>query len=575
MKKLNIPLIPIITGSAALIALIAVVVILTNAGGGAGLYITEATGTVSITSSEKGSYNGASGDVLSQGDIITVGENSSCKLVYKSKHNSDNNYIVAGENTQLVVKDKLNGKTNGEIYLNRGSLICNLAEKDKALLSVRTANSMVYPDESVSKIAYSTDGFEAFTNIYTFMGNSKIQLYDVQGNAVNDMELLIEKRTGQVATQELGPIFSYLNVEFSLGELSAFDLKQLLTIAALVDNFPYSVEEIKAFYDAAAGDASVDTLPTETEPAVTEVPEVTEPEITETTTSPIVIEPPSQTTRAPVTTTAPPQTTVQQQTTTSQHTATLPSDTDRTVTVIIVVDGDETIQEVPYGGDAEMPSVPDIPGKRFVGWDKSYMNITEDTTITAVFEDDNVVKIYHTVTICIADRTTTVQVEDGKDVPLPAVVNIEGYTFKGWDKDYRNVKADMTISAILEKENSATVKVTFMIYGMPYEQVIEFGGTAVPPFTPTTDMNGNPFIGWDKGLANITADTIINAVFGASTYTVTFVIDGTPYPVTVQAGNDAIPPSVPTFDSMGRRFIGWDGNYYAVSSDMTINAIYQ
>lgn len=575
MKKLNIPLIPIITGSAALIALIAVVVILTNAGGGAGLYITEATGTVSITSSEKGSYNGASGDVLSQGDIITVGENSSCKLVYKSKHNSDNNYIVAGENTQLVVKDKLNGKTNGEIYLNRGSLICNLAEKDKALLSVRTANSMVYPDESVSKIDYSTDGFEAFTNIYTFMGNSKIQLYDVQGNAVNDMELLIEKRTGQVATQELGPIFSYLNVEFSLGELSAFDLKQLLTIAALVDNFPYSVEEIKAFYDAAAGDASVDTLPTETEPAVTEVPEVTEPEITETTTSPIVIEPPSQTTRAPVTTTAPPQTTVQQQTTTSQHTATSPSDTDRTVTVIIVVDGDETIQEVPYGGDAEMPSVPDIPGKRFVGWDKSYMNITEDTTITAVFEDDNVVKIYHTVTICIADRTTTVQVEDGKDVPLPAVVNIEGYTFKGWDKDYRNVKADMTINAILEKENSATVKVTFMIYGMPYEQVIEFGGTAVPPFTPTTDMNGNPFIGWDKGLANITADTIINAVFGASTYTVTFVIDGTPYPVTVQAGNNAIPPSVPTFDSMGRRFIGWDGNYFAVSSDMTINAIYQ
>ncbi|MGN1102945.1 MAG: InlB B-repeat-containing protein, partial [Huintestinicola sp.] len=245
------------------------------------------------------------------------------------------------------------------------------------------------------------------------------------------------------------------------------------------------------------------------------------------------------------------------------------------VTVIIIVDDDETIQEVPYGGSAEMPSVPDIPGKKFIGWDKSFVNITEDTTITAIFEDDNAVKIYHTVTICIADKTTSVQVEDGKDVPLPSVVNIEGYTFKGWDKDYRNVKQDMTISAILEKKNSDTVKVTFIIYGMPYEQVIEYGGTAIPPFTPTTDLNGNSFIGWDKGLSNITSDTVINAVFGARTYTVTFIVDGVAYPVTVQAGNSAIPPSVPEYDSLGRKFVGWDGNFLAVSSDMTINAIYQ
>lgn len=574
MKKLNIPLIPIITGSAAVLAIIAVVVILSSSGSGAGLYITEASGTVSITSSEKGSYNGASGDILSQGDIITVGENSSCKLIYKSKHNSDNNYIVAGENTQLVVTDKLNGKAGGEIYLNRGSLMCNLAEEDKAILSVRTANSMVYPDESVSKIAYSTDGFEAYTNIYTFMGNSKIQLYDVQGNAVNDMELLIEKRTGQVATQELGPVFSYLNVEFSLGELSQADLKQLLTIAALVDNFPYSVEEIKAFYDGASANAPEDTLPTETEPAVTEVTSVTEPEPTETTTSPIVIEPPSQTTRPPVTTTtAPPQTTASQQQTTASTTASSTA-SNKTLTVIIIIDDDETIQEVPYGGNAEMPQVPDIPGKKFVGWDKSYTNITEDTTITAIFEDDNGVKLYHTVTICIADKSTTVMVEDGKDVPIPATVNIEGYVFKGWDKDYKNVTQDMTISAILEKENKEYITVTFMIHGMPYEQAIAYGGTATPPFTPTTDGNGNEFIGWDKSLVNITADTVINALFGSKTYTVTFVIDGTAYPMTVEAGNNAIPPKVPEYDSQGRQFKGWDGNFYAISSDMTINAIY-
>ena len=86
---------------------------------------------------------------------------------------------------------------------------------------------MISPNSTVSKIAYTIDGFDASTDVYTFMGNSKIQLYDSYGNAVNDPEYLVEKLKGKITSGDLGPQFSYLNIEFDLSELSAAELKEL------------------------------------------------------------------------------------------------------------------------------------------------------------------------------------------------------------------------------------------------------------------------------------------------------------------------------------------------------------
>lgn len=585
MKKLNIPLIPVITGTLALAAVIAVIIIVAGAGGSAGLYITDASGSVSITNSDNADSDAMSGEALTQGDIITSGENSSCKIVYKSKKNSDNNYIIMSPDSQLVVTEKMNGKSGGELYLNRGSVLCVLPETDKAQVYIRTADSMVYPSGTVTKIAYSTDGFEAYTDVYTFMGNSKIQLYDAQGNTVNDPEFLVEKRSGRITTNDLGPVFSYLNIEFPLSDLSARDLKNLITAANLIENFPYTAEELKNAYSAAPdADGNVTDISEDSEELTSDSSDIIQTAETidtsenTTTTPPHVIEPPAATTAPPITT-APPATTTTKpaQTEASSSAAagtTTSSDTSHEgemLTVVISVDGDETILEVPYGGSVEKPADPVVSGKKFVGWDHSFENITKDTIITALFEKDDAV--YHTVTISIADKITTIQVKDGEAAPLPKTLNIEGYIFKGWDTDYSKITSDVTITAILEKESNS-VTVTFMISGLPYTQVIEKGSTAVPPFTPTTDINGNEFIGWDKPLTNITADTTITAIFGQKEYTVTFVIDGVEYPVKVKGGNDAVPPFTPTYDSKGRSFIGWDGNFYAVSSDMVINAIF-
>lgn len=586
MKKLNIPLIPVITGALALIAVIVVVILVSGAGGDAGLYISDASGSVSITGSGSESAAAGAGEALKNGDIITVGEDSSCKIVYKSKKNAQDNYIVAAPNTQLVINSDFNGKSDGEIYLNRGSLICNLAGDSKADILIRTADTMFYPAETVSKAAYTTDGFSSYTDLYTFTGSSKIQLYDAQGNAVNGMELLIDKHSGRVTTNELGPEFAYLNIEFPLDELTAFDLKQLITIASLLEDFPYTVEELKAAYDRKNTEPTDVTETSET--AVTsEDIQNPEPIVTESTTSPIDIEPPSTapkpvttttaaaTTKAPQTTTQAPQTTTQAHQTTEKDTGLEDDDTigGPTCTVIVIVNGEESIQEVEYGGNAEKPSVPEIPGKKFIGWDKSFENITTDTVITAIFEDTNSDARYHTVTLVIGDKQTTLQVEDGQPAPIPSTVNIENYDFLGWDKDFSCVKSDMTVTAILSPKQTVFT-VTFMISGQPFTQTVLRNGTAIAPFTPDVDINGNKFIGWDKPLTNITSDTTITAIFGQAEYTVTFMIDGVAYPVKVKSGEDAIPPFTPLMDSQGRSFIGWSGNYLAVSSDTTITAIF-
>lgn len=579
MKKLNIPLIPLITGSLALIAVIVVMVVIFGGSGSAGLYITEANGTVSISSGD-GEADTSSGEALKEGDIITVGENASCKIVYKTKKNTDGIYMTLDENTQIVVTAEPKNKNGGELLLSRGSVICNFAELEKSQINIRTADAKVYPTGTVSKVAWLTEEFSSYTDVYAFMGNARIQLYDVQGNEVNSPEFLAEKLAGRVTTNDLGPVFSYLNIEFSLNELSAKELRELITICQLNESFPYSVDELKNALSIVS-----ENTPEESETVTSsEMIQTAEP-IETTDTGLVTDEPnheitlpnntPAQTTAAPQTTTTAPQTTTAAVTENNDDIDETPTDIDEgtTHTVTIIIGDDEIIQEVEHGEAPDMP-IAEIDGKVFVGWDKDYSSITEDITITAIFEDADESEVYHNVTIVIGERQTTITVKDGEAAPLPATVNIEGYTFMGWDKDYSAIYSDITITAILQSQTAAQYTVTFMIGGIPYPVIVEAGADAIAPITPSVDDKGNEFIGWDKSLLNITSDTTITALFADDEYTVTFVVEGVYYPVQVKKGETATVPINPTTDSLGRIFIGWDNVFTDVQSDLTVNAIF-
>lgn len=576
--------IPLILGGCALIAVIVTLVVVTGGGGSSyGLYISSASGSVSVTNSDSVT-SPSGGDMLKNGDIVTLGANSTCTLTYKGKKNSDKNYIVLGSDSQVVVSGDFKGKETGELFLRSGSAMCNFADDDRYSINIRTADSMISTAKSVSKISYSTNEFMSYTDLYTFMGDNSIQLYDSVGSAVNNAELQIEKKWGRIVSEE-GPTFEALNLDFDLESLSAFDLKNLITIAAIIgEEFPYTPEELKAAYNKKAADEDSDDLPpaeeqqpTETVTDSSDVIQVAEPIVT--TASPIETTLPGYTAAAPVVTTAAPVTTTAAPVTTPAPVETPSSSSSNgTVhTVTIIIDGEETIQEIAHGENAVKPDDPDIDGLTFIGWDGSFENITEDRIITAMFNefpsDQPGTENMHTVTVVIGNRSNTIQVEHGKSANLPSTVNVEGYVFKGWDKDFSSITEDTVITAILEAAGTHTV--TFVVENNTYTIQVDHGSAVIPPYIPSADSSGNRFIGWDKSLDNIVLDTTITAVFAESDYhVVTFIIDGQFYTVRTADGATAEPPFWPLTDSNGNRFLGWDKGIENITSDITITALY-
>lgn len=592
---------PLILGGCAIAAVAATLIIVTGGfSGGYGLYITSAYGSVSVTSSDV-SEAAVSGDALKEGDVVTIGENSYCTIAYQGKKNSQNNNFTLGSNSQIVVSNAFDGKNDGELFLRCGTLIGNFNDEDKSSVSVRTADSMISLKNSVVKISYYTNEFMSYTDVYTVMGQNTIQLYDAAGNPFNDPEIQYVSRWGRIISDE-GPSFEALNLEFDLNELTVFDLKQLLAISALIDEgFPYNREELRKVYEEKGGnEAGTPPAMSDTESVVTEpVESVSKPIQTadpiDTAPPPTETTLPNQTTTRPWSQTDAPATSATTQppvtTTDEENTDLLQPDDDTTsqndVTdgnsgavhfVTVIVNGEETLQEVAHGENAVKPADPVIDGLTFIGWDKSFENITQDTVITALFQetsgstqDPNTTT--HTVTVVINGRTNTIIVEHGQSANLPTTLNVEGYIFKGWDKDFTNITQDVTITAILEPQVQAHT-VTFIINGQSYPVQVEHGGTAVPPYIPEESTG---FIGWDKTLNNITGDVTITAVFSVKTvsHTVTFMIDGHSYTVTVEDGATVEPPFQPTTDASGRTFIGWDrGSLSNITSDTIITAIF-
>lgn len=534
----------IIAGALALVAVIATVIVLTSGSSGYGLYISSVSGDVVISNAE-GTTQAAAETFLATGDALTVNAGGSCTLIYRTRDNYDQNYIVLEPATQVLATGKYTGKSDDELYLNRGSVMVSALNKSKKNIIIRTASASVTTKDAAMRIAYELGEGTTTTLAASFGGASEIQLYDALGNAVDrdgmklqSPEVLGEGLSAKVVSSGDVPSFEYLNIKTDLSSYNADTLKELLTISAFHDGMlSFTAAEIKAAYDAAPTEAPADEpeVPEESvteEATVTTVPETSE---TEETTIPseettVTTTTPAQTTTAYTTTTA---ATTQAPQTTAQTTSTASG---KMITVYVIIDDEITMQEVPYGGNATQPADPVIEGKRFVGWDGSFTNITEETTISAIFEDDASVTTastsvtfdttetttsdsrMFTVTVIVNGQATTQQVAYGGSAVLPAV-NIPGYVFMGWDRSPDNITENCTITAILVPDGS------------------------------TTDTS-------------------------ATTYTVTFVVDGVSYPVTVSAGSSAVAPVSPTINSRGQTFIGWDTDFSNVTHDLTVTALF-
>lgn len=100
-----------------------------------------------------------------------------------------------------------------------------------------------------------------------------------------------------------------------------------------------------------------------------------------------------------------------------------------------------------YNG--ELPVRPTVEDKSFVfiGWDKDLNNITFDLVVYPLYED---ITNKVLVNIVVDSQSSIQYVEIGSDAVLPNTPYKEGYTFKGWDKTNLNITESTTITAIFE-----------------------------------------------------------------------------------------------------------------------------
>jgi len=206
---------------------------------------------------------------------------------------------------------------------------------------------------------------------------------------------------------------------------------------------------------------------------------------------------------------------------------------------VAFVNGDGTYisaQVVKEGESATAPENPTIDADaqytyKFVGWDKDFSNITEDTIVTALYT-----KTVNKYTVTFKDYDDkiidTQSVEYGKSATAPQEPVREGYTFSKWDKAFDNVTTDLTVTAVYTKNSTSTEVVTtgklqVEVSGGSGFTVSVNGGNARPqglsylntqmPIAATVTVvasstNGNEFIGW----MNATTGAIVST---SETYT--------------------------------------------------------
>lgn len=112
-------------------------------------------------------------------------------------------------------------------------------------------------------------------------------------------------------------------------------------------------------------------------------------------------------------------------------------------------------QNVDHGTDVITPPDPVKEGYTFMGWIGTMTNIIRDETVYANFVSNDQAIPKHTVTFVDDDENNTVlytqTVDDGRDAVIPQSPVKEGYTFKGWKGNLKNITRDETIYATYEK----------------------------------------------------------------------------------------------------------------------------
>ena len=177
------------------------------------------------------------------------------------------------------------------------------------------------------------------------------------------------------------------------------------------------------------------------------------------------------------------------------------------------VDWDGTILatiKVPDGEAATAPADPTREGYTFIGWDKDFSSVTEDMTVTALYQINRYqVRFY--------DWDDTLLKTDSVDYQSAATAPADptrlGYTFIGWDKDFSSITADLDVYA--QYEAGADKDLTVVYSDRDNNEISTQTLTFRIPLAP--EIEGFTFLYWKTIDAPINDMITIQAVYEATT----------------------------------------------------------
>ena len=185
---------------------------------------------------------------------------------------------------------------------------------------------------------------------------------------------------------------------------------------------------------------------------------------------------------------------------------------DITTHAVSFVDSNGATISVQTVANGEAATAPDMSGDAgFIRWNRDFSNITGDTTVTAVRR--------HTVTFRTHDGVLIAKKETvtGDTVVAPEIPERIGYYIVGWSKDFSSVTEDMSVRAVYKELEPCTVN--FYVNGeIVKTETVLTGGAAT---APTVDLDGYIFYGWDKDFSRVMTDLDVTAYLAKESFHIT------------------------------------------------------
>ena len=221
-------------------------------------------------------------------------------------------------------------------------------------------------------------------------------------------------------------------------------------------------------------------------------------------------------------------------------------------------------QTIEKGQSASLPAGPQKEGYTFNGWQKqsgesNHDNIQDNLVYVATYQ----INIYQVIFV-YGENSVKQEVVYGQSASAPNA-QLEGHEFIGWDKDFSQIKGDLTINAIFEANEYQVVFKDSDSQTIYSTQIVKYGKKVSIPSSPQKE--GYVFKKWQLVEDNqvvdfsfdtiITGDTTIVAQFEGKPYNIYYYVNGELYFTQKVLYNDVVPEIDEPYYDADSVFSGW------------------